>query len=1235
MLWPESFVFHCVSHPAYSASKLSSTMKTNLLLALVLFAASTLHAATVRFSLIGKGGAGLLSANETGTISGTPGSGGLGTTGISFNDVTKVLSIDIAWGTSDGFTDLSGAATAAHIHGPTASSFPTSYNESAGVLMSIDGSPFTFNSSANSGGIIGNSAALNATQEAALLAGKLYINIHTSTNGSGEIRGNLVPVTETNPVSIIVLTNSNSGTGSLRWAIDEAANNPGPDSITFDPHVFTGGANNTIALTSSIIIDSSDPVTVDASANSTGITIDGGLGGFSLFALQGTSNVTLRALTLSNGGGTGVNTGGAMQVGTSSTATFENCTLSGHQVGLAAIGFGGAISNDGTLALTNCTLSGNQSGMTTSGRGGAISNNGTATLTHCTLANNATGFGGGAITNNGTLTLTHCTLSGNTADRGGAVINQGGRTLNMSHTLISGNTASLSTDIHSSSATVNLSNQNFIGAGIGGSSVTVNGPGALTGNALLGPLADNGGRTRTMLLQTGSPCLDPTGGDTTSIFSTDQRGLARVTDGDTVAGAIVDIGAVEAPALDPANSITFTMATRTFNEEAGTVQVSLTRTGAVSSAASVQVTSSTGTATLADYTAVNTTVNFAINETTKTVPVTLIADPAVKESNESFTLTLSSPTGTGTTLGTPSTCTVTIIDAFDITIPTVTLTGPVNNSIVLEANGPNVNVTGSAADNQGLTAVEVSIDGAAFAPATLALATSGKTGTFTASVNLGSGGPHTIAVRSVDTRGNRSAVTTRTVIHRLVRPLTVSLLDSTRGTVTTGFVPSSNRNVGERYTITATAKPGFVFSGWTANSFSGTGVTAAASELPTLSFLMQPGLSLTANFIANPFTPVVIGTFNGLVTPQSGTAARVDTVGLFQNVRVTSTGTFTSTLKIDGASLPVNGIFHPTSGDTRFGTTRSPELVIVRAGKPSLVIELRLGFGSGNTITGTVKQRFRGVNVAVSDVEALRAAYSATVKVSNALAGTLTKPYTLLFPAKAQTPSLGAQFYPQSPGYATMTVNVNGTVTYVGKLADHSVLSSSGALVTGDQFPIFSALYVGKGVIAGYAGITDANTSTYDVTATDLLWVRPVIATSQWYPDGWPDGITVDAVGARYDLPPALPAKSVFPDLQALNPNTTLTFTDGLLSGPQTFDQTISTSNIVTNVPVAISPTMVITKATGFITGNFPHTDLTKPVYQGVIMQKGALKGASGYFMSRATPLDYLGESGTMRAVAK
>jgi uncharacterized repeat protein (TIGR02543 family) len=522
--------------------------------------------------------------------------------------------------------------------------------------------------------------------------------------------------------------------------------------------------------------------------------------------------------------------------------------------------------------------------------------------------------------------------------------------------------------------------------------------------------------------------------------------------------------------------------------------------------------------------------------------------------------------------------------------------------------------------------------------ATLTLGADTKTGTFTKTLNLGTAGVHSIAVRSVDTRGNRSAVTTRTVTYQVVRTLTVNLNAGSGGSVTTGFAPTSSRNVGQSYTITATPKAGFVFSGWTANDFTGTGVTPLAAELPTLSFIMQQGLTLTANFIANPFTPLITGTYDGMVIPQLPTPIHVDTVGFLQNAKVLSNGTFTSTLRLDGLSLPVNGTFN-TNGDARFivGGVRSEELALARTGKPSLFVSLSLNIAGATGIHGLVKQRSRGNDIATSIIDAQRAIYSAASKAPDALAGTVSKPYTLLFPAKAQTPAVGSQYYPQSPGYATMTVNVNGTVAYTGKLTDHTAISGSVALVVGNQWPVFVSLYGGKGVIVGNAALTDANASTYDVTGTDLLWVRPIQAASQWYPDGWADGLVVDLVGARYTVPPATPATSVFPGLQALSPNLTLSFGGGLLSSTQSFDQTISSANVVTNVPVTFTtPTMTITKTTGFVTGNFPHTDGTKPTYQGVIMQKGGIKGARGYFMSTSPKvLNYLGESGTMSAVAK
>jgi hypothetical protein len=64
-------------------------------------------------------------------------------------------------------------------------------------VVGLDGSPFAYNNSA-SAGLINGTTVLSDLHETALFNGQLYINVHTApTNGSGEIRGNLV-----NPTAI-------------------------------------------------------------------------------------------------------------------------------------------------------------------------------------------------------------------------------------------------------------------------------------------------------------------------------------------------------------------------------------------------------------------------------------------------------------------------------------------------------------------------------------------------------------------------------------------------------------------------------------------------------------------------------------------------------------------------------------------------------------------------------------------------------------------------------------------------------------------------------------------------------------------------------------------------------------------------------------------------------------------------------------------------------------------------
>jgi hypothetical protein len=157
------------------------------------FLASALsaNAAIINLDLLGKAGAGLLSGNETAIILGTPGSGGEVGAGIAFNDVTLSLTINIAWGSGNGFLNLSGVATGGHIHGPTASGGAASFNQTAGILIPLD-TLTGWNPSATNGGFSG-SVTLTPTQATDLLAGKFYINVHTGTNSGGEIRGNIVP----------------------------------------------------------------------------------------------------------------------------------------------------------------------------------------------------------------------------------------------------------------------------------------------------------------------------------------------------------------------------------------------------------------------------------------------------------------------------------------------------------------------------------------------------------------------------------------------------------------------------------------------------------------------------------------------------------------------------------------------------------------------------------------------------------------------------------------------------------------------------------------------------------------------------------------------------------------------------------------------------------------------------------------------------------------------------------
>ena len=347
----------------------------------------------------------------------------------------------------------------------------------------------------------------------------------------------------TNPV---VTTNADSGPGSLRQAIQDAC--PG-STITFDMSQVV----SPIVLTSVELLIDKD------------LTISGP--GANVLTVQRTTGPKAPAFRIFN---VVVPTGDGFEI----VATISGLTIANGQVqGKFPSSAGGGISNSGpaTLNVAGCTLNNNSADF-----GGGIfnSSSGTVEVTHSTLNNNVANFGGGGGIYNsstGTVNLTNCTLSGNSANNdggegssfgnGGGIANDGTGPVNVAHSTLTNNSASVNGGgiynnttgpVQFTNSIVALNTATTVGPDLSGiftanytfvgnpAGATINGgTGNLNGNPQLGPLANNGGPTRTHRPLPASTAID--GGD--PAFApppdTDQRGVVRV------AGPRLDMGAVE------------------------------------------------------------------------------------------------------------------------------------------------------------------------------------------------------------------------------------------------------------------------------------------------------------------------------------------------------------------------------------------------------------------------------------------------------------------------------------------------------------------------------------------------------------------------------------------------------------------------------------------------------------------------------------------------------------------
>jgi len=365
---------------------------------------------------------------------------------------------------------------------------------------------------------------------------------------------------------------------SLREAIEQAVSSGRRRKIIFDPSL----AGQTMILDPNLSsLEIGGPVVIEGPGSeqltiqATDPTAEQANGdGFGVFVIddgnsEAFSNVQISGVRLT--GADSSTEGGAI-------ASEENLTLKDVVIdGNASTGKGGGIYSMGPLDITDSTFNSNASG----GDGGGIYTRGGVSLKNSTVSGNSSeGDGGGiAATGEGTaIVIQSSTISGNAAvgngggmevtdlnptklrvwnstvtqntagGTGGGIYEYNG-VLVLDHAIVAGNndhgTAPDIDNVNLFAAPAVLANYSLVGKDTGAAVTPIEGN--IIGTAfnpidpLLGPLADNGGPTKTHRLLAGSPAINAGDPNIPDPPEFDQRGVGF----DRISLGIIDMGAFE------------------------------------------------------------------------------------------------------------------------------------------------------------------------------------------------------------------------------------------------------------------------------------------------------------------------------------------------------------------------------------------------------------------------------------------------------------------------------------------------------------------------------------------------------------------------------------------------------------------------------------------------------------------------------------------------------------------
>jgi hypothetical protein len=411
------------------------------------------------------------------------------------------------------------------------------------------------------------------------------------------------------PATFVVASLADAGAGSLRAAITQANSTPGADVIVFAPGLTGGviGLRSSLpAISEALTVNGpglgSRSVTIDARGNGRvldivdtaesvtlrNLTLTGGntLGDGGGLQNAGASTTLVRVALVRNQAG---DAGGGVDNDLGAALTLRRCLVADNSAGndgggvqagerltmlrsrvlrntTSGTGGGVHVGGEGHLALIfactiadnvaevggglevqfgaganviGSTISGNRA-PTGAGGGIRVASGGSAGILNTTVAFNHAGGhdGGGGVSIDGeagTVTMINATIVANvdtagnfTAGGGGIGKEDGSSTLRLFNSVVAGNIVAAGF-VDLSNDAIDQGGNNFVG-----------------GDPRLGFLKPASGPTFTMVPLADSPLIDA--GDNRSFTfdpATDQRGLARVIDGNGDGTATIDIGAVE------------------------------------------------------------------------------------------------------------------------------------------------------------------------------------------------------------------------------------------------------------------------------------------------------------------------------------------------------------------------------------------------------------------------------------------------------------------------------------------------------------------------------------------------------------------------------------------------------------------------------------------------------------------------------------------------------------------